>query len=109
CDVCAPGRWTSARVWRLHPVARMPNACRNLLPPCVRPNASCPMTDFSAFPDVRGHFGPYGGRFVSETLMHALQELEAAYDRFRDDAMFRVEFDADMAHYVGRPSPLYFA
>lgn len=67
------------------------------------------MTDFSAFPDARGHFGPYGGRFVSETLMHALQELEAAYDRFRDDADFQAEFDADMAHYVGRPSPLYFA
>ena len=65
--------------------------------------------DFNAVPDQRGHFGPYGGRFVSETLMAALEELEAIYMRLKDDPQFRADFDYDLAHYVGRPSPLYFA
>lgn len=65
--------------------------------------------DFAAFPDARGHFGRYGGRFVSETLMAALEDLEAVYHRLKDDPQFRADFDYDMAHYVGRPSPLYFA
>lgn len=66
-------------------------------------------TDFSAVPDQRGHFGPYGGRFVSETLMDALEELEALYTRLSADPEFQAEFDHDLAHYVGRPSPLYLA
>ncbi|MGB2248102.1 MAG: tryptophan synthase subunit beta [Alcanivorax sediminis] len=65
--------------------------------------------DFSAFPDARGHFGPYGGCFVSETLMGALDELKAMYERLKDDPQFRADFDYDLAHYVGRPSPLYLA
>ena len=65
--------------------------------------------DFSTLPDARGHFGPYGGKFVSETLMHALAELEEAYVRLAADPAFRAEFDRDLAHYVGRPSPLYHA
>ena len=65
--------------------------------------------DFSAFPDARGHFGPYGGRFVSETLMGALDDLKAMYERLKDDPQFRADFDYDLAHYVGRPSPLYLA
>ncbi|MDF1780621.1 MAG: tryptophan synthase subunit beta [Alcanivoracaceae bacterium] len=65
--------------------------------------------DFSAVPDQGGHFGPYGGRFVSETLMAALEELEAIYAQLKDDPKFQADFDYDMAHYVGRPSPLYFA
>lgn len=60
-------------------------------------------------PDERGHFGPYGGRFVSETLMGALQDLEKVYEQLSKDAKFQKEFDRDLAHYVGRPSPLYFA
>ena len=60
-------------------------------------------------PDARGHFGPYGGRFVSETLMHPLEELEAAYRRYRDDPAFLAELDEDLTHFVGRPSPLYLA
>lgn len=60
-------------------------------------------------PDARGHFGIYGGRFVSETLMAALDELEKKYLSLRDDPAFRAEFDRDLAEYVGRPSPLYFA
>ncbi|WP_373089434.1 tryptophan synthase subunit beta [Zhongshania sp.] len=65
--------------------------------------------DFSQFPDASGHFGPYGGRFVSETLVFALDELAAAYQRLRKDPAFQAEFDHDLAHYVGRPSPLYYA
>ena len=68
-------------------------------------------TDFSAydFPDARGHFGPYGGTFVSETLMHALAELNAAYDAARLDPEFVAEFEYELKHYVGRPSPIYHA
>lgn len=66
-------------------------------------------TDYSQFPDAIGHFGPYGGRFVSETLIFALDELNAAFERLRKDAGFQAEFDKDLAHYVGRPSPLYHA
>jgi tryptophan synthase beta chain len=60
-------------------------------------------------PDASGHYGPYGGKYVSETLMHALSELEENYTKLKDDASFQREFDYDLAHYVGRPSPLYFA
>jgi tryptophan synthase beta chain len=60
-------------------------------------------------PDERGHFGPYGGRFVAETLMHPLNELTAAYEQYLQDPGFLAELDDDLAHFVGRPSPLYFA
>jgi len=60
-------------------------------------------------PDANGHFGQHGGRFVSETLMGALEELEALYDKLSKDPAFQAEFDKDLAHYVGRPSPLYHA
>jgi len=60
-------------------------------------------------PDANGHFGIHGGRFVSETLMGALEELEALYERLSKDPDFQAEFDKDLAHYVGRPSPLYHA
>ncbi|WP_415000202.1 tryptophan synthase subunit beta [Arenimonas sp.] len=65
--------------------------------------------DYSAYPDAQGHFGPYGGRFVSETLIEPLRELEAAYDRFREDPEFVAELRKDYRHYVGRPSPIYEA
>ena len=60
-------------------------------------------------PDARGHFGPYGGSFVSETLTHALDELRAAYERCRKDPEFLAEFHYELKHYVGRPSPVYHA
>jgi tryptophan synthase beta chain len=66
-------------------------------------------SDLTRLPDARGHFGPYGGRFVSETLSFALDDLEKTYLRLRDDPDFQAEFDYDLAHYVGRPSPLYLA
>ncbi len=60
-------------------------------------------------PDTRGHFGDYGGRFVSETLMDSLMTLEKEYLRLKKDPEFQAQFDYDLAHYVGRPSPLYHA
>ncbi|MES9897921.1 MAG: tryptophan synthase subunit beta [Sedimenticola sp.] len=60
-------------------------------------------------PDERGHFGPYGGLFVAETLMEPLEELRLAYEKYMQDDDFLAELDADLAHYVGRPSPLYHA
>jgi tryptophan synthase beta chain len=60
-------------------------------------------------PDASGHFGPYGGSFVAETLVHALDELKAAYAHYRHDAEFLAEFRHELAHFVGRPSPVYHA
>src|SRR5260370_4543439 len=63
----------------------------------------------SSFPDLQGRFGPYGGRFVPETLMHALRQLTEQYERARHDPEFQTAFDYYLRQYVGRPSPLYFA
>ena len=60
-------------------------------------------------PDERGHFGRYGGVFVAETLIRALDELKEHYARYRNDAAFVAEFEDELAHYVGRPSPVYHA
>src|SRR5881628_4207969 len=60
-------------------------------------------------PDARGHFGPYGGRYVPETLMHPLQELEEEYHRAGNDPEFRREFKYYLREFCGRPTPLYFA
>lgn len=60
-------------------------------------------------PDADGHFGPYGGRFIAETLMGPIEELTEAYERYREDPQFVGELEHDLQHYVGRPSPLYFA
>ncbi|BBD77479.1 tryptophan synthase, beta subunit [Hydrogenophilus thermoluteolus] len=62
-----------------------------------------------AYPDANGHFGPYGGVFVAETLIPALEALTEAYEAAKDDPAFRAEFEADLKHYVGRPSPIYHA
>ena len=60
-------------------------------------------------PDATGHFGNYGGTFASETLTHAIQELREAYDRYKNDPDFLAEFHYELAHFVGRPSPIYHA
>ena len=57
-------------------------------------------------PDASGHFGIYGGSFVSETLTHAINELKAAYARYQNDPAFVAEFNYELAHFVGRPSPM---
>jgi len=64
---------------------------------------------YAQVPDEHGRFGIYGGKFVAETLMSALEELESLYNDLKDDPVFLREFDLDLAHYVGRPSPLYEA
>ena len=71
-------------------------------------NALFQTTDYQ-FPDAKGHFGPYGGSFVAETLTHALAELTEAYARYSHDAEFLEEFRYELAHFVGRPSPVYHA
>lgn len=65
--------------------------------------------DWAALPDERGHFGPYGGRFVAETLMGPLEELRLAYERMKKDPVFLAQLDDDLTNFVGRPSPLYHA
>ena len=67
------------------------------------------MTEKYNMPDERGHFGPYGGIFVAETLMPPIQELNAAYQHYLTDPEFIKELDTDLKYYVGRPSPLYHA
>lgn len=65
--------------------------------------------NFKHYPDDKGFFGQFGGQFISETLMQAVLELENQYKKAKKDPDFWAEFDYDLAHYVGRPSPLYFA
>src|SRR5690554_968311 len=81
--------------------------------PCLteRFTVSVKLTEemLTALPDARGHFGAFGGRFVSETLMDSLMTLEREYLRLKKDPEFQATFDKDLADYVGRPSPLYFA
>jgi tryptophan synthase beta chain len=71
--------------------------------PTPRPN------DYSAYPDARGRFGEFGGRYVAETLMPLVLELEREYARAKADPAFQTELRGFLTHYVGRPSPLYFA
>lgn len=66
------------------------------------------MTTYS-YPDQKGHFGPFGGSFIAETLAHALAELRQAYDTYRNDPDFLHEFHYELKHFVGRPSPVYHA
>lgn len=61
------------------------------------------------YPDASGHFGPYGGSFVSETLVFALEDLKVAYAKLKDDPAFKAEFARELKHFVGRPSPIYHA
>lgn len=68
-----------------------------------------PWEELLSLPDSNGHFGPYGGRFVSETLFAALDELKDTYQKLWGSPEFQEEFDRDLAYYVGRPSPLYHA
>jgi tryptophan synthase beta chain len=67
------------------------------------------MLNTYAQPDASGHFGPYGGTFVAETLTHALDQLKAAYDAARSDPAFQAEYRYELEHFVGRPSPIYHA
>jgi tryptophan synthase beta chain len=72
-------------------------------------NGAVNATTTASVPDAQGHFGPYGGRFVPETLMHPLQQLEEEYFRAQQDPAFQQELSYYLRHFVGRPSPLYLA
>ena len=72
-------------------------------------NNKPPPNSFRSGPDERGHFGIFGGRFVAETLMPLILDLEKAYAEAKADPQFRVEMEGYLKHYVGRPSPLYYA
>jgi tryptophan synthase beta chain len=73
-----------------------------------QPNSQPPSGDYH-YPDAKGHFGPYGGSFVSETLTVALDELKEAYAHYQNDPEFLEEFHRELKHFVGRPSPVYHA
>jgi tryptophan synthase beta chain len=75
----------------------------------LRENDGMSSVAAKSLPDAQGHFGPYGGRFVPETLIHPLQELEAEYRRAQKDPAFQREFDYYLREFCGRPTPLYFA
>src|SRR4030095_16396976 len=85
--------------------SRIPRESRRSSRECAMRMTDLPYT----LPDERGHFGPYGGVFVAETLIRALEELKEQYARYRDDPAFRAEFARELLHYVGRPSPVYHA
>src|ERR1700754_4997410 len=72
-------------------------------------NAPTRPNDYSAYPDANGRFGDYGGRYVPETLMPLVHDLDAAYAAAKADEGFQAELAGFLTHYVGRPSPLYFA
>ena len=89
----------------------MPQKSTSLSPLCARQTTnlqSYTMTTYQQ-PDVSGHFGMYGGSFVSETLTHAIEELKEAYAQYQHDPAFLAEFESELAHFVGRPSPVYHA
>ena len=67
------------------------------------------LNSYRTMPDERGHFGDYGGRYVAETLMPLVLDLEREYRKAQADPAFQAQFDDLLEHYVGRPSPLYFA
>src|SRR5215468_6600251 len=67
------------------------------------------LNSYRGGPDAHGHFGIYGGRYVAETLMPLILDLEKAYEAAKKDPSFKAELDSFLTHYVGRPSPLYFA
>jgi len=87
----------------------MATASELVFDPALNPASPRAVAGGYHWPDSHGHFGPYGGMFVPETLMHPLEELKAAYERYRADPEFQAELDADLRDYVGRPSPVYHA
>ena len=103
-------RWMSAAVLRQAKVSKITLKCalspkRYMLLTAVKSTLPHPYQ----FPDAQGHFGPYGGRFVAETLMGPIEALTRAYAESIHDPAFMAELDHELQHYVGRPSPLYYA
>src|SRR6218665_2184897 len=86
----------------------MPSVRRTRASPICKPE-TLKMDTLYSQPDAQGHFGIYGGSFVAETLVHALDELRAAYEHYRKDPASIKEYQRELAHFVGRPSPIYHA
>src|SRR6187402_365907 len=103
----------SARASRFQKESKAPTRSISSWLPCAQPMSNLqriPTTMYDYHqPDVSGHFGIYGGSFVSETLTHAINELREAYAKYRDDPEFVAEFRHELEHFVGRPSPVYHA
>src|SRR3990167_4177209 len=107
----APASSLTAPMANLSGASRTPARSSVSSPPCVRPTSNLQRILMFQYhqPDSSGHFGPYGGSFASETLTFALRELCDAYARYQNDPEFIAEFNYELAHFVGRPSPVYHA
>ena len=92
-------------------IRRFCEQCARPMPASLHrlPDQNSPTMSNYQQPDASGHFGPYGGTFVAETLVHALDELKRAYAEVQNDPAFIAEFQSELAHFVGRPSPIYHA
>src|SRR3970040_2342001 len=98
---CGLTRWTCPAAWRLQKESRMRRRS---------PRSSTRLNRLPYnFPDSSGHFGQFGGIYMAETLIPAVEELRQQYLRFRDDPEFKAEFAYELKHYVGCPTPLYHA
>src|SRR4029077_15904373 len=105
--------WTRRPAWNPRPGSRIPKRCGATSRPCgsakPRRRAMATRTEAPSLPDASGHFGPYGGRFVPETLVLALAELTEAYEKAQADPAFRAELEATLRDFAGRPTPLFEA
>src|SRR5215468_4931613 len=95
---CDRSAWMCRRAWKRRPASRI-----------ARRFARCSRSSMRRDPDSRGYFGEFGGRFLPETLVEPVEELERAYLAARDDQEFQRELDRWLKHYVGRPTPVYEA
>src|SRR3954463_1294417 len=100
---CVRSASTFPRAWNARPVSKIISACGR----CSR--LFMTLGTSRRDPDSRGYFGEFGGRYVPETLVEPVEELERAYFQVRDDSEFRAELDRLLRHYVGRPTPVYEA
>src|SRR5258705_207955 len=107
---CGPGPWMCRAAWKRAAGSRTPRRSSNSFGACdLKMQGNPPDWAQYALPDARGHFGPYGGVFVAETLRGALDELTLAYSACREDPEFQGELAWELEHYVGRPSPIFHA
>src|SRR5690348_4767793 len=110
CVKCGRGPWTCRAAWKRAAASRTRRRSSNSFGACdVKMQGNPPDWEHYSLPDAKGHFGPYGGVFVAETLRAALDELTIAYSECREDPEFRKELDYELEHFVGRPSPIYHA
>src|SRR6185312_8483882 len=110
CVKSGRGPWTFRAAWSRAAASRTRGRSSNSFGACdVKMQGNPPDWEHYSLPDAGGHFGPYGGVFVAETLRAALDELTLAYSECREDPEFRKELDYELEHFVGRPSPIFHA